>query len=63
MVTHPYAAYEGSALWRVLDAQITALEENGDLRLTTARQYVIGSLCHALAQSGVATQEPGAAAG
>jgi hypothetical protein len=42
---HPYEPFEGSDLWRVIDATVAELEENGDLELTTHRRYVIGYLC------------------
>ena len=45
---HPYFRYEGTPLWRAVDAEIAALEANGDLEVTTAREYVIGSLCKRL---------------
>ena len=45
---HPYAEFEGSALWKLIDNELSELERNRDLALTTARPYVIGSLCRAL---------------
>lgn len=42
---HPYTEFENSPLWVVIDDTIAELEENRDLELTTARQYVIGYLC------------------
>jgi hypothetical protein len=47
---HPYKEFEGTKVWRAIDSEIKALEKNGDLELTTARQYVIGSLCKCLAK-------------
>lgn len=44
----PYTAYEESMLWKVIDNQLAQLERNGDLQITTARQYVIGYLCKEL---------------
>ena len=52
-MTHPYAAYEGRGLWKALDAELSALEANGDLKLTTARRYVIGALCRRLDRLGL----------
>jgi hypothetical protein len=34
---HPYIKFENTALWKAIDAEIADLEENGDLKLTTAR--------------------------
>ena len=48
---HPYHDFEGTELWKVLDREITLLENNRDLSLTTARPYVIGSLCQAVARA------------
>ena len=47
-MTHPYQEFEGSPLWRAVDAEIAALESNNDLKLTTARPYVVGALCQRL---------------
>ena len=47
-MNHPYMRYEHTRLWRAIDAELAALAANGDLQLTTARQYVIGSLCKTL---------------
>jgi hypothetical protein len=56
---HPYSEHEGTALWAAHDAEIAELEANGDLELTTARQYVIGALCQRLVRSGLASAPPG----
>lgn len=42
---HPYVKYENTKLWQAIDVGISDLEKNGDLKITTAREYVIGSLC------------------
>ena len=54
-MAHPYQEYEGTPLWSTLDKEIAALEKNGDLELTTARQYVIGWLCKSLNKAGLVT--------
>ena len=46
---HPYAQFEGSALWGAIDKQIAKLAANGDLIEQTAREYIVGSICQALA--------------
>ena len=48
-MSHPYVRFENTPLWVLIDAELSALEENGDLELTTARRYVVGSLCQRLA--------------
>jgi hypothetical protein len=55
---HPYEAFEGSELWRVIDTTVAELEENGDLELTTHRRYVIGYLCKRLTDEQLATARP-----
>ena len=47
-MTHPYGEFEGTRLWATVDAAVAELAQNRDLRLTTAREYVIGYLCRAL---------------
>lgn len=44
-MTHPYAKHENTPLWVLLDAGLAELEANGDVELTAAREYVIGTLC------------------
>ena len=56
---HPYQEHEGTKLWRVLDDELRSLEGNGDLELTTARAYVIGSLCQRLVSEGLSVTRPG----
>jgi hypothetical protein len=56
---HPYTQFEATALWEALDAEIAELEDNGDLKLTTARQYVIGSLCQRLINDQLAVPSSG----
>jgi hypothetical protein len=45
---HPYIEFENTALWKAIDIEIADLEKNKDLQLSTAREYVIGSLCQKL---------------
>jgi hypothetical protein len=47
-LTHPYSQYEGTDLWRTLEQALTELQANRDLAITTAPEYVVGSLCQAL---------------
>jgi hypothetical protein len=48
---HPYTQFEGSVLWRAVEKNITALVKNGDLKELTARDYIVGSICQAIAGS------------
>ncbi len=43
--THPYIAYEGSPLWKVVSKAITDLVRNGDLSETTEHPYIVGYIC------------------
>jgi hypothetical protein len=45
----PYKKYEGGELWRSIDAALDDLVRNGDLQEKTARRYIVGYLCQALA--------------
>lgn len=46
---HPYAQFQGSMLWRAIEKQIASLVKNGDMRELTARKYIVGSICQAVA--------------
>jgi hypothetical protein len=52
---HPNSEYEQTQLWKTIDTAISTLEQNRDLELTTAREYVIGYLCQQLAARQVVT--------
>jgi hypothetical protein len=54
-VKHPDKRWEGSELWRAFDAELASLERNRDVTLTTARAYVIGSLCRTVVLAGAAS--------
>lgn len=45
---HPYAKYEGTALWHVVKKAIADLEANQDLSLNEWHQYVVGYVCKKL---------------
>lgn len=55
MPNHPYKQFEATLLWQVLAKEIDALVANGDLSLTTASVYVVGSLCKAVTDAGLTT--------
>lgn len=38
-------------LWTVIDHYLRELAKNGDIRVTTARGYVIGFICQAVHES------------
>jgi len=48
---HPYAAYEGSPLWRVVSKAITDLVKNGDLLVTTGHPFVVGHICKRVSEA------------
>jgi hypothetical protein len=48
-MSHPYNEFEDTALWKALDAALADLEQNRDVQLSTARDYVVGYLCQQLA--------------
>jgi hypothetical protein len=48
---HPYAAYEGSPLWKVVNKAIAELVKNGDLSETTAHPYVVGYICKKISEA------------
>jgi hypothetical protein len=48
---HPYLEFEGTPEGVALDRAITELVDNNDLKETTARKYIIGYLCRAVASS------------
>ncbi len=55
---HPYAAYEGTPIWRALDEALRDLEGNQDVKLTTVRKYVVGYFAQAV--SPIEREVPGA---
>ena len=46
---HPYSSLAGSPQWAVIDRAVLELAQNRDLVETTAHEYIVGSLCKALA--------------
>jgi hypothetical protein len=56
---HPYTEFENTALWKAIDVGIAALEKNKDLQLSTAREYVVGSLCQKLVRQKFVTDDSG----
>jgi len=49
--THSYAELEGTPVWNSVDRAIKALLKNGDIELTTRREYVVGYICHKIRSS------------
>jgi hypothetical protein len=56
-MNHPYIKFENTKLWQAIDAEIRDLEKNGDLKLATAREYVIGSLCKKIVTQNLALKK------
>lgn len=50
-LAHPYEGFRGSTLWKRVDRAVLDLVTNGDIRLKTRRQYVVGYICKVLTQS------------
>ena len=46
---HPYQEFKGTPEYAALDKAITELVENQDIQESTARAYIVGYLCKALA--------------
>jgi len=53
---NPYSEFEQTTLWETIDAAVSELERNRDVELSTAREHVIGYLCHQLAGRQVVTE-------
>jgi G:T/U-mismatch repair DNA glycosylase len=47
-MSHPYPEFENTALWKAIDTAVSELEQNQDIKLTTAKDYVVGYLCQQL---------------
>jgi hypothetical protein len=39
-----YEKYKKSKYWKLIDKELTALEKNQDIKITTKREYVIGAI-------------------
>ena len=55
-MSHPYTEFEDTALWKAVDAALAELEQNRDVKLSTAREYVVGYLCQQIAQQKLVTE-------
>ena len=55
-LVHPYAAFEGTPLWRAVKKALSDLEKNQDIELKEWHQYVVGYVCGSLSKAGVATR-------
>ncbi len=42
---HPYLAWEGTSLWRVVEKAVGDLVENQDLIENEYREYIVGYIC------------------
>ena len=56
-VAAPYGEYRGSRLWRAVENAVRELEANGEVRIATAPEYVIGYLCQELAARDVVSRD------
>ena len=48
----PYEEYRDTKVWKKVDNALAELEQNQDIVITTAREYVIGYFCQELAAEG-----------
>ena len=58
-MAHHYTAYEGTPLWSALDGALAHLEANDDLEVRAERRLVVGYLCEALVDAGLASTSAG----
>jgi hypothetical protein len=58
MRDHPYSEFESHPLWAVVDSQLSELEENQDIQLTTSRELVVGSIVKACVKKTLENPEP-----
>ena len=58
-MSHSYQPYEGTPLWRAVDAALADLEENDDLELRAERRLVVGYICEALVDAGLVSTQQG----
>ena len=49
---HPYETWKGTKLWDTIEAAISELVENQDLKEVTSREYVVGLLAKRVSQAG-----------
>jgi hypothetical protein len=56
-MNHPYAEFENTKLWKTIDLTLTELEKNQDVKIETAREYVIGRLCENLHSAKVLSEK------
>lgn len=47
----PYEELQGTPIWNRVDRAIKMLLKNGDLELTTSREYVVGYICRKIGRS------------
>ena len=47
-LAHYYTGLRGSILWKRVDRAVLDLTADGNIRLKTRRQWVVGYICHAL---------------
>ena len=56
-MSHPYTEFEDTALWKAVDAALAELEQNRDVKLSTARENAVGYLCQQLASRKLVTDD------
>ena len=58
-MNHPYKEFEGTPLWEAIDDAISKLEQNSDVVLTTAREYVVGYIAKTVSPVALCSLSPG----
>jgi len=56
-MNHPYVDLEKTLLWNTVNAAITDLRKNQDVKLTTTRQHVVGYICKQLFEKNLLTPQ------
>lgn len=47
---HPYKEFEGLVIWQAIEKAVSELEQNNDLVISTAKEYVVGYLCKSIVE-------------
>jgi hypothetical protein len=53
--TRPFDEYRDTPLWKALSRALTELETTGEVKVSTAPEYVIGYLCRELTAKKIVT--------
>ena len=56
-IKHPYADFEKTELWKIIDKALQELTENNDVKVQTDRNYIVGHIAKSLSKSGLVKSE------